>query len=128
MSRKAFDLIIEKIFGALFLILGISGFHNLVPFINLDRFIPELHPFMNILLDSGYFYVVKGIEATAGLMLLINFRIPLALTLITPVTVNIALYHIFLDQRNWQLAPLILVMNIYLISKNWDYFRHILKN
>lgn len=128
MTRKTLDFIIEKSFGFIFLILGISGFHNLVPFINLDRFIPELHPFMSILIDSGYFYAVKGIESVAGLMIVLNFHIPLALTLITPVIVNIVLYHIFLDHRNWQLAPFIVIIDIYLIIKNRDHFSHLMEN
>lgn len=125
--RNSFDLILEKSFGLIFLILGAIGFHTFIPYINLDRFIPELHPFMQILTDSGYFYVVKAIEVIAGLMIIIKFRIPLALTLITPVIVNIVLYHIFIDQRNWQLSPVVGVINIYLIWKYWGNFHPLIK-
>lgn len=119
---KILDRVIEKAFGIIFLVLGLAGFHELVPSIKLDRFIPELHPFLQILLDSGYFYIVKAIEALAGLMIVINYRIPLALALVTPVVVNIVLYHIFLDQRNWFVAPLVATMNMYLLWKYRDNF------
>ncbi|MGH7884099.1 MAG: hypothetical protein ACRENO_00230 [Thermodesulfobacteriota bacterium] len=124
--KKSIDLVLEKSFGLIFLILGTSGFHKFLPFINLDRFIPELHPFMQILTDSGYFYVVKAIEVTAGTLIVFNRYIPLALTLITPVIVNIILYHIFIDPRNWGMAPYIVLADIYLIRKNWFYFKLIL--
>ncbi len=126
--RKTLDLVIEKLFGLIFLILGASGFHSVLPFINLDRFIPELHPFLEILLDSGYFYVVKGIETVSGAMIVFNKHIPLALVLITPIIFNIVLYHLFIDQRSWQLTPFIVVANIYLIRKYWSHFRSILTN
>lgn len=122
------DAVIEKAFGLIFLILGLAGFHELVPFVDLGRFIPDLHPFMQILLDSGYFYIVKAVEALAGLMIIVNFRIPLALALITPVIVNIVLYHIFFDQRNWFAAPVVAIMNIYLLWKYRNNFIPILGN
>lgn len=125
--KNIFDLILEKSFGLIFLILGASGFHSLLPFISLDGFIPELHPFLEILLESGYFYVVKGIEAVAGALIFFNKHIPLALVLITPIIINIVLYHLFLDQRNWQLTPFIVLADLYLIRKNWSHFSPILK-
>lgn len=126
--RKTLDIFLEKSFGLIFLILGAAGFHTAAPFINLDRFIPELHPFMQILSDSGYFFVVKTVEAIAGFMILTKIRVPLALTLITPVIVNIVLYHLFLDQRLWYLTPFIVFTDIYLIRKYWSSFSPLLKN
>ncbi|MGH1366442.1 MAG: membrane spanning transport protein [Calditrichia bacterium] len=79
--------------GLLMLIGGVNGFYQFME-------VPDLHPFMKILVESDYLYVVKALEVAAAFMLLSNKKIPLALVLITPVVVNIALFHLFLDPRN----------------------------
>ncbi|XXT18119.1 membrane spanning transport protein [Sorangium sp. So ce429] len=61
---------------------------------------PEpLHPFTQLLVDSGYVYAVKAVELTAAVLLLLDRRRPLALALLWPVVVNIALFHLLLDHR-----------------------------
>jgi hypothetical protein len=43
------------------------------------------------------FPLIKGTEVVAGAMLLGNRFVPLALTLLAPIVVNIAAYHLILD-------------------------------
>ncbi|WP_437632689.1 membrane spanning transport protein [Sorangium sp. So ce854] len=79
--------------GLIVLIGGINGFVRIVP-------VPEpLHPFTQMLLDSGYIHAVKAVELTAAVLLLLDRRRPLALALLWPVVVNIALFHLLLDPR-----------------------------
>lgn len=79
--------------GLLMLIGGVNGFYQFME-------VPEFHPFMKILVESGYLYVVKALEVIAAILLLTNKKIPFALLLLTPVVVNIALFHLLLDPRN----------------------------
>ena len=79
--------------GLLMLIGGVNGFYQFME-------VPDFHPFMKILVESGYLYVVKALEVIAAIMLLTNKKIPVALLLITPVVVNIGLFHLFIDPRN----------------------------
>ncbi|WP_438016205.1 membrane spanning transport protein [Sorangium sp. So ce315] len=79
--------------GLIVLIGGVNGFVRIVP-------VPEpLHPFTRMLLDSGYIHAVKAVELTAAVLLLLDRRRPLALALLWPVVVNIALFHLLLDPR-----------------------------
>ncbi|WP_437722977.1 membrane spanning transport protein [Sorangium sp. So ce861] len=79
--------------GLIVLLGGINGFVRIVP-------VPEpLHPFVQLLLDSGYIYAVKVVEITAAVLLLLDRRRALALALLWPVVVNIALFHLLLDPR-----------------------------
>ncbi|XXX75402.1 membrane spanning transport protein [Sorangium sp. So ce134] len=79
--------------GLIVLLGGINGFVRIVP-------VPEpIHPFVQLLLDSGYVYAVKAVEITAAVLLLLDRRRPLALALLWPVVVNIALFHLLLDPR-----------------------------
>ncbi|MGK3999423.1 membrane spanning transport protein [Sorangium sp. So ce1024] len=79
--------------GLIVLLGGINGFVRIVP-------VPEpLHPFTRLLVDSGYIYAVKAVELTAAVLLLLDRRRALALALLWPVVVNIALFHLLLDPR-----------------------------
>ena len=104
--------------GVIFLLFGLNGFYIFIP-------VPEFHPFMEILVYSGYIYAIKMVEVIAGLLLLINRYVPLALALLIPDVVNIAAYHILLDHRNWFIVPFLLIlMGILLISYR-QYFKSI---
>ena len=72
---------------------------------------------------SGYMLpLISGTEALVGLLLLINCFVPLALTIIAPVIVNIMAFHIFLMPAPNAFTPGIIVflLEIYLA---WSYRR-----
>ncbi|MEX2574702.1 MAG: DoxX family membrane protein [Balneolaceae bacterium] len=64
--------IVRIVLGIIFLVFGLNGFYTFIP-------VPEFHPFMEILVTSGFIYLVKTAEVTGGLMLLSNRFVPLAL-------------------------------------------------
>lgn len=86
--------ILRIVLGLVFVAQGINGLFNLalIP-------VPEFHPFMQILVETRYIHVVKMIELLGGLMLLTNHFVPLGLTILGPIAVNIVLYHILIDAR-----------------------------
>ena len=54
--------------------------------------------FMGALFGTGYFFpVLKITEIFAGLLLLTNRFVPLGLVLLSPIVVQIFLFHAFLD-------------------------------
>jgi len=75
--------------------------------------------FMGALMGTGYFMkVVKAVEVTAGLMILTGRFLPLGLILLAPVTVNILLFHSFLDPAGVGMAIFIVAMQLFLA---WSY-------
>jgi hypothetical protein len=62
--------------------------------------------------------MISGTEALAGLLLLINRFVPLALALIAPVIVNIILFHVFLMPSGIAPGIVVLLCEIYLA---WTY-------
>ena len=78
--------------------------------------------FMGAIHGSGYLYAVKVLEIVAGALLLIGKRVPLAVTLITPVVVNILLFHIFMAMDGLPFALLLLVLNAILLYAHRDTF------
>jgi hypothetical protein len=66
---------------------------------------------------SGYFFpLLKGTELLAGLFLLGNRYVPLALTVLAPVVVNILAFHAFLAPSGLALPIVIAALGVYLAS------------
>ncbi|PTX18822.1 hypothetical protein C8N40_105111 [Pontibacter mucosus] len=106
--------------GLIFLVFGLNGFYTFIP-------VPEYHPFMALLVSSGLIFFVKAIEVTAGLLLLLNRFVLAALVLLGPVVVNIALFHLLIDHRNWPIALVNLLLYGVLVGNYWAYFKVFLK-
>jgi putative oxidoreductase len=64
---------------------------------------------MQLYVDSGYIVVAKMLELIGGLLLLTRRR-ALGLTLLWPVIIQIALYHVFFDARSWYNGVVLLVL------------------
>ena len=91
---KVLTLIARLLLGLLFLVFGLNGFLN---FINMGPLPSGLAgQFILALVLSHYFWVVAALQVIAGVLLLVNRYVPLALVLLGPVIVNILLYHIFM--------------------------------
>lgn len=86
--------------GALFTATGLGGFLGLLPLV-------PPHAFQAMLIESGWMKLVKAVELGAGLLLLSNRFVPLALTLLAPDVVAIALYHLLLDPAFLGIVPVI---------------------
>jgi hypothetical protein len=98
-------------FGLLFTATGIGGFLGLFP-------LAPPHAFQVILIESGWMRVVKAIELGAGLLLLSNRFVPLALALLLPGVVSIALYHLLLDPAFLWIVPVVVGLEGFLL---WSY-------
>ena len=103
--------------GAVFFVFGIDGFLGLIPLPPLPA--PAMD-FMGAMIKTGYlFYVVKGTEVAAGALLLSGRFVPLALVLYSPVLVNIALFHAFLNAPQELIMPIVLLaLHLFLV---WQY-------
>jgi uncharacterized membrane protein YphA (DoxX/SURF4 family) len=111
-------LIARGILGLIFTVFGVNGFLNFIP-------IPELTPegasFMGVLHDSGYLYVVKIIEIVGGVFLLAGRLVPLSITILGPVVINILLFHIFLDPGGLPMSIIVTAVWSFLL---WAHRKH----
>jgi hypothetical protein len=90
--------------GALFTVFGLNGFLGFLPTPPHEG---AAAVFLGGLAASGYMFpLIKGTELVAGLLLLGNRFVPLALTLLAPVVVNILAFHAFLEPSG-TLVPLV---------------------
>ncbi len=73
--------------------------------------------FSKALMQSHYIYVVGLLQVIGGLLLLIGRYVPLGLTLLGPVIVNILLFHVFLDPSGLPLAIIVAILALFLLSR-----------
>jgi len=105
--------------GALFTATGLGGFLGLLP-------LAPPHAFQVILIESGWMRAVKSIELCAGLLLLSNRFAPLALALLAPGVVSIALYHLLLDPAFLWIVPVVVGLEAFLLWAYRGSFRGVL--
>lgn len=80
--------------------------------------------FLDSLGNSGYIlYTVAILEIIIGLLLLLKKWVPFSLILLAPISINILLFHLFLDVSGLAVAIAIVAINIILIYKYWKSYR-----
>jgi putative oxidoreductase len=121
--NSTFTKILRIILGLGLLFFGLSKLihFNIMP---THIYTGEAAIFIDSLSDTGYILKVVGIfEMIIGALLLINKWVPFALLLLAPITVNIFLFHLFLDTPGLIVALVIIVLNAILIYKHWSYYK-----
>jgi putative oxidoreductase len=110
-------IIARVLLGLVFVVFGSNGFlHFMGPMPEIPG---QAGAFIGALASSGYLYVIVGLQVVGGLCLLIGSRfVPLGLTLLGPVIVNIMLYHIFLDHMANPIAIVVSILALFLL---WAY-------
>lgn len=92
-----------------------------------DQPMPEAaKAFMNGIMATGYFFpLLKITETLGGLLLLIGIASPVVLIILAPITLNIILFHLFIEPLGGQLIlPLIMVVaHISAMSAYWHLYR-----
>ena len=98
--------------GAVFFAFGLNGF---VPFIPQPSHVGPAADYLMALGATGFMFpVIKGVELVTGLLLLTGRYVPLALTLLAPIVVNIVLFHLFLEPATLALPIVTLGLGVYL--------------
>lgn len=83
--------------GAIFTFAGLNGFLFLLGIDPIGA--TSLHvPFMQVLVSTPFVFIpLKTLELVAGVMLLVNRYVLLALLILLPIGANILLFHLFAD-------------------------------
>jgi putative oxidoreductase len=113
---KIATIIVRLLLGLMFVVFGSNIFLHFIP-------MPEQKPslatdFSKALMASHYMYVVGLLQVIGGLLLLIGRYIPLGLTLLGPVIVNILLFHIFLEPTGLPMAIVVSILALFLLWRH----------
>ncbi|MDP3072980.1 MAG: DoxX family protein [Opitutaceae bacterium] len=111
--------IARVLLGLVFFVFGLNGFFFFIPAPPPEQLPAGLVAFSTAMMNTGYlFQLVKGTEVLVGALLLLNRFVPLALTLLAPVIVNIVAVHALLAPSGLPMAVVILGLELYLA---WSY-------
>ena len=106
---------VRILLGLVFAVLGSNAFFH---FMQMPEIPGLAGQFMDALIESGYIYPIAFLQVLGGLCLLSGRFVPLGLTLLGPVILNIDLYHIFLDRSGLPIALVISILSLFLL---WVY-------
>jgi uncharacterized membrane protein YphA (DoxX/SURF4 family) len=112
------------LFGLAFTVFGLNGFFNFMP---PPEPSPEGGAFLGALAATGYFFpFLKVVETVFGFLILIGRWVPLSLTVLASVVLNILMYHLFLDPAGLPLPIILAVLGVYLAWSRRDSFKAVL--
>ncbi len=121
---KIAEIIARVLLGLVFVVFGSNAFLH---FIHAPPMSGPAGDFINAMMDTGYVKVVGFCQVAGGLILLIGRYIPLGLTLLGPVIVNILCFHIFLNHQGWQVASVVGALALFLLWRHRANFAGLLK-
>lgn len=111
--------------GLIFFVFGLNGFLHFLPQPPMGGAPAE---FAGALFATGYMFpLIKGTEVVAGALLLGNRFVPLALTLLAPIVVNIVAFHAILVGGGMAIPVLVSALELYLAYAYRDAFAPMLK-
>ena len=112
---KIATIIVRVLLGLIFVVFGSNGFLHFIP-------TPPMQgasaAFVGAMADTGYLKAVAAFQIAGGALLLVGRFIPLGLTLLGPVIVNILLFHIFIDRAGLTAAFVVAALALFLL---WRY-------
>ncbi len=111
---KVLTIVAQVLVGLVFVIFGSNAFLH---FLNAPLPPGPGGEFLKLLFDSHYVLFVGGVQVIGGALVLSNRFVPLGLTLLGPIIVNILLYHVLLSHQGWQPGAVVAILWIFLFSR-----------
>lgn len=105
---KIAALMVRILLGLVFTVFGANGLHPFLPMPPPPGGVAG--QYIMALTQSHFFVVPAAVQFIGGLLLLVNRYVPLALTILGPVIVNILCFHIFMERTGLPLAFVVAVL------------------
>jgi putative oxidoreductase len=113
---KIFTIIARVLLGLIFVIFGSNAFLHFLPMPPLPQNLSG--DFLKVFFASGYVYVIGGFQVIAGLLLLIGRFVPLGLTILAAIIVNILVFHSLMAPESFGPALVVTALELFLV---WRY-------
>jgi len=114
---------IRILFGIFCLVFGLNKFLGFIPFPPMEG---DAAALMGIYAGSGFFKFIGVLEILGGIALLVGKYVPLALTILTAIMFNAAIFHILHDMGGIGGAALGMILSCVLIYAYKDRFKDLL--
>jgi putative oxidoreductase len=113
---KIATIICRILLGLIFVVFGSNAFL---------RFLPMPPPpgglagdFLKVFFASGWVYFIGGFQILGGLLLLIGRFVPLGLTVLAAIIVNILTFHVLMAPEGFPPALVVTALELFLL---WSY-------
>lgn len=123
---KIGTVIARSLLGLIFFVFGMNMFFNFIPLPPPPK--GPARQFMISLAVSHYLYVVGALEVVGGALLLGGRLVPLGLSLLGPVIVNILCFHILLEPSGLPMAFLVAALALFLLWRCRANFAGLVRN
>lgn len=121
---KVAVIIARVLLGLMFVVFGSNAFLHFIPMPPMEGHSGE---FIGSMAATGYMKAVASFQVAGGALLLIGRFVPLGLTLLGPVLVNIVFFHIFMDRSGLLMAALVCALALFLLWRYRDAFSGLLR-
>ncbi len=119
-------LLARVLLGLVFFVFGLNGFLHFIPQPK-DAMTAEAQDFFSALVRTHYMIpLIFSTQTAAGVLLLLNRFVPLALVLLAPILTNIILFHLYLAPGGLPMATVVAALEIYLVILHHDAWRGVL--
>src|SRR4051812_23545979 len=123
---KIATIIARSLLGLIFVVFGSNMFLHFIPMPPPPE--GPAREFMTALFVSHYLYMVGALQLVGGLMLLSGRWIPLGLTLLGPVIVNILCFHVLMAPAGLPMALVVSFLALFLLWRYRESFMGLVKN
>jgi|SRR5450631_4136579 putative oxidoreductase len=115
-SMKVATIIVRILLGLIFVVFGSNAFLHFLPMPPLPQNVAG--DYVRVFMVSGYVYVVGFLEVIGGFLLLIGCFVPLGLTILAPIIVNILIFHALMAPEGFPPALVVTALELFLL---WSY-------
>jgi uncharacterized membrane protein YphA (DoxX/SURF4 family) len=122
---KIATTIARVLLGLIFVVFGLNAFLHFLPMPPLPQNLAG--EYLHVFFASGYVYIIGGLQVIGGLLLLIGRFIPLGLTILGPIIINILIFHALMAPEGFGPAILVTVLELFLVWRYRSAFASLLK-
>ncbi len=116
---KIVTIIVRILLALIFLVFGLNGFFH---FLHMSaKMSPAAIQFLTAVSTNGYMTVIFALQILGGLLLLVGL-VPLGLTILCPIIVNIILFHACMEPSGLPLAIVCALLALFLVWRYWANF------
>jgi putative oxidoreductase len=113
---KILTIIARVLLGLGFVVFGSNAFLHFIPMPPIPQTLAG--DYTRVFLASGYVYIIGGLQVIGGLLLLIGRFVPLGLTILGAIIVNILIFHALMAPEGFLPGLVFAALELFLV---WQY-------
>lgn len=122
---KILTIVARTLLGLLFVVFGLNAFLHFLPMPPIPQTLAG--DYTRVFFASGYVYVIGALQVIGGLLLLIGRFVPLGLTILGAIIVNILIFHALMAPEGFPPGIFVTVLELFLVWRYREAFIPLLK-